>query len=184
MDDVPFCLFSFRQYRLKLHALMAKVGGMSGRLSTHRFLAGLQTGMAGALLMLGWLGLAMLWTRHSVWWYPNLMATTFGGDPALHTGYGRYSAAGLALHLTLYSVAGGVFAWLIPERTTPTRVLLFGMIWSLVVYYGMYGFVWKHLNPLIPLYSPDRPMLVAQVLYGFMLARLPRYTNASTADVR
>src|SRR5579875_1071912 len=92
--------------------------------STSRALAGLQTGMFGALILLGWMALATLWSRHSVWWYPNLMATTFGGDPALRIGFGRYSLAGLALHLVQYAGLGVIYAAVVPRHTAYTRLLL------------------------------------------------------------
>jgi hypothetical protein len=147
--------------------------------SSERTLAGLQTGMAGALVMLAWMAISMLWTRHSVWWFPNLMATTFGGDPALHTGFGKYSAAGLALHLLIYSGLGVVFAFLVPDRPTQGRLLLSGVLLALAFYFFMYGYFWKHLNPLIPLYSPDRQLLVAHVFYGMMLSRYSRYAQSA-----
>jgi hypothetical protein len=157
---------------------------MHERFSTDRFLAGLQTGMAGALVMLAWLALAMLWSRHSIWWFPNLMATTFGGDPALQMNFGKYTAAGLALHLIQYSVLGAVFALIAPLRGAPlhpsyTRLALLGLLLSLAFYYLMYDFVWKYWNPLIPLYIPDRAIVVAHVFFGMMLGRLPLYTHAS-----
>lgn len=129
--------------------------------------------------MLAWMALSMLWIRHSVWWFPNLMATTFGGDPALHTGFGKYSAAGLALHLLIYSCLGVVFAFLVPDRATHGRMLLSGVLLSLAFYFFMYGFFWKHVNPLIPLYSPDRQLLVAHVFYGMMLSRYARYAQSA-----
>ncbi len=148
---------------------------MNPRGTSPRVLAGLQTGMAGALMMLAWLGVVTLWSRHSVWWFPNLMATTFGGDPALQNHFDRYSPAGLALHLLQFSLLGALFARAVPERTGYTRLLLAGVVLAVAYYYLMYGFVWKHLNPLIPLYSPDRQILVGHIFFGFMLARLPRY---------
>jgi len=157
---------------------------MNERFSTDRFMAGLQTGLAGALVMLAWLGLAMLWSRHSIWWFPNLMATTFGGDPALQMRFGKYTAAGLALHLTQYSVLGAVFALFAPLHpgtlhTTYARLAIGGLIVSMAFYYVMYDFVWKYWNPLIPLYIPDRAIVVGHIFYGMMLGRLGRYVQAS-----
>lgn len=127
--------------------------------------------------MLVWLCLAMSLARRSVWWFPNLMATSFWGDPALTNSFGKYSAAGLALHLLQYSALGVVFAWIAPARATYTRLLLFGVVLSLAYYYFMYGYVWKRWDPLIPLYIADRAILVAHVFFGMVLATLPRYTR-------
>lgn len=143
--------------------------------ASERVSAGLQTGMAGALVILAWLALAMVWAQHSIWWFPNLMGTTFGGDSALRAGFGRYSLAGIALHLIQYSALGVVFAYLVPARPRFGALLLSGILLSLAYYFVMYGWVWKHINPLIPLYSPDRQVLIAHIFYGMMLARFPRY---------
>ena len=144
--------------------------------------AGLQTGMAGALVMLSWLCLATMLTQHSVWWLPNLMATSFWGDPALRNGFGKYSTAGLALYLLQYTALGVLFAWVVPKGTPYTRRLLFGVVLSLGYYYFMYGYVWRLLDPLIPLYSADRAVLVAHVFFGMMLALLPRYAMLERTD--
>ena len=145
---------------------------------TSRAAAGLQAGMAGSFVLLAWLGLATLWSKHSLWWFTNLMATTFGGDSALQGGFDKYSPAGLALHLVQYSLLGLIFAAIVPARASYPRLLIAGVAFSIAYYYLMYSLVWKHVNPLIPLYSPDRQLLIGHVFYGFMLARLPRYAMA------
>lgn len=157
---------------------------MNDRPLFSRFVAGLQAGMAGALVMLAWLAITMLWYRNSIWWFPNLMATTFGGDPALHPGFGKYSPAGIALHLVQFSVLGGLFAITVPQSFPYLRLLLLGVLAGLGYYFVMYDFAWKHLNSLIPLYAVDRPTLVGHLLYGLMLARAPRYLKASVSESR
>ena len=152
---------------------------MNRGFSDSRVAVGLQAGMAGGLVMLAWLGLATLWSKHSVWWFPNLMATTFGGDAALQSKFGRYSFAGLALHLLQYSLLGAIFARIAPERASYPRLLLLGLLLSLAYYFLMYDLLWKHINPLVPLYSPDRQILIGHIFYGFMLARLRNYAIAS-----
>ena len=154
---------------------------MNLRFMPFRAAAGLQAGMAGGLVMLGWLSLTTLWSRNSIWWFPNLMATTFGGDPALQPSFGKYSLSGLALHFIQYSLLGVVYAKLVPERAPYTRLLSTGLIIAVAYYYLMYGFVWKHLNPLVPLYSPDRQILAGHLFYGFMLTRIRNYRSASVA---
>ncbi len=129
--------------------------------------------------MLLWMGLTMLFSRHSVWWFPNLMATALGGDAALRESFGKYTPAGLSIHVLQFSLLGALFAMTAPERTPFTRLLVLGLIVSLSYYYLMYGFVWKHVDPLVTLYSPDRQILVGHIFYGFMLARLGNYRSAN-----
>ncbi len=134
--------------------------------------------MAGGLLMLGWLALATLWSKHSIWWFTNLMGTTFGGDPALQPRFDKYSPAGMALHLVQYSLLGVIFARIVPARSSFARLLGTGLALSLAYYFLMYAVVWPRLNPLVPLYSPDRQILIGHIFFGLMLSRLGNYEIA------
>lgn len=150
---------------------------MNTRYGKARFVAGLQAGMAGALVLLGWMALSMVWARHSPWWFPNLMATPMGGEAALRNSFGRFTSAGIASVLLQYSLLGGLLAWLIPESTLGTRLVLFGIMTGLGFYYLMFFGIWRHYEPLMALYSPDRQLVVGHILYGLMLGRLGRYSD-------
>ena len=45
-------------------------------------LAGIQAGVVGALILLGYVALDSAWHRRSVWTVPNLLASTFYGESA------------------------------------------------------------------------------------------------------
>ena len=138
-------------------------------------LAGLEAGMAGVVLMLGWLSLASLWNRHPAWTTVRLMATNFYGESALHAGFGRIWLAGIAVYLALYSALGALFALGLQGRVPRLRPAVAGVVWGLAWYYILFGIAWKQLNPLITLYTHDSPMLVGHILYGALLGRYPRY---------
>src|SRR5689334_21823616 len=87
------------------------------------FLAGLQAGMMAALLMLGWLGVSAVWQQHTFWSAANQMATVLHGGAAIVSGFGPYTASGLALYLVVYSLIGAVFALLVPHRLTPSLTM-------------------------------------------------------------
>jgi hypothetical protein len=140
-------------------------------------LAGLQAGMLGALIMLGWLALSSVWYRRSIWSVPNLLSSTFFGDTAFRNSFNRMTFSGLALHLTLYSLVGVIFALAVRDRAGRLRATLIGMIAALVWYYLMFGFIWKAVNPTLALYSPDRSMLIGHLLYGGILGKFRGYAG-------
>ena len=141
-------------------------------------LAGLQAGVMGALLMLLWLGLSSTWNRRTwrgLWTIPNLMASTFYGDSALRRGFASTTFSGIALHVLVYAAIGALFGLLVRGHGSRLRVLLFGVLSGVAWYYLAFGLLWKNLNPLVPLYTPDRPMLVGHLLFGGVLGRFPVY---------
>ena len=138
-------------------------------------LAGLEAGMFGALAMLAWLGLASVYYRRSFWAVPNLMASTFHGEAALRWGFALTTPAGVAIFLLIYAVLGAVFGVLVQDRTTRARAALLGVLVALGWYYISFGSLWKAVNPLVPLYVQDRPLLAGHLIYGGLLGRMPFY---------
>lgn len=146
------------------------------RFSARHALAGLEAGVLGSLLMLGWLMLGSIWLRRSIWTIPNLMATSMYGPGAYSNRYGRSSLAGAALIIVLYGLLGALWGAFWKDRQAPfLRVA--GAITGLVVYAVLFGFVWKHARPLISLYAPDRQMEMGHLLWGLVLARSPRFSR-------
>ena len=137
--------------------------------------AGLQAGMSASLLLLVWLGLTSMWYRRSIWSVANLFASTFFGEAAFRTGFGKTTYSGVALHLFVYSMLGVLFGLLARGRSSRVTLLALGVGFGVVTYYLLFDVVWKSVNPLVTLYVPNRPMLAGHVLYGAMLSRFPRY---------
>ena len=148
-------------------------GGGTNRLFA---LAGIQAGVGGALILLTYLALDSLWHRRSVWTIPNLLASTFYGESAYRQGFGVRTSAGLALLFVIYGLLGALFGLVIRDHGTAPRVMLLGLIYGTSWFFVSFDWFWKHVNPLIPLYSPDRAMLVGHLLYGAMMGgRFPAY---------
>lgn len=144
-------------------------------------LAGLQAGIVGALILIGWLALSSAWYRRSVWMVPNLLSSTFYGEPAFRSGFRLTTFAGLALLLFIYGILGALFGLVIRDNHSRAGVILLGFLFGTGWYFISFGLLWKHWNPLVMLYSPDRAMLVGHVLYGGVLGRLPVYLRAMHA---
>ena len=142
-------------------------------------LAGIQAGIVGALILLGYLALDSAWHRHSIWTVPNLLASTFYGESAYRQGFSAGTSVGVALLLLLYGALGLLFALVVRDHGTRTRVVLAGLIYGTGWFFLSFDLLWKHVNPMVQIYSPDRAMLVGHVIYGGVLGRgFPAYLKS------
>jgi len=132
-------------------------------------LAGIQAGVMGALTLLGYLALNSAWHRRSVWTVPNLLASTFYGESAYQQAFSARTSAGVALAVLVYGLLGALFGLAIRDHGSRLRTLLFGLIYAAAWFFLSFDWLWKHVNPMVPLYSPERAMLVGHLLYGGVL---------------
>jgi hypothetical protein len=148
-------------------------------------LAGIHAGVLGALAMVGCLMLGSFWDHRSIWIVPNLFATTFFGSDAYRNRLELTSWTGLALIVAVYGALGMVWGLILGDKRPPW-LALYGIITGLAVYIVLYDFVWKHINPILTLYAPDRPLELGHALWGLILARTPGYSRkiAESISVR
>jgi hypothetical protein len=150
--------------------------GNGGRASSRDYcLAGVETGVLATLAMLVWLGLTSAWYRRSFWTAANLLASTFYGESVLRNRFTWHTFSGLALFLVIYGTLGALFALAIQNRPGSVRITCWGILLAIGWYYLIFGWLWKHWNPLVVLYTQDRPMFLGHVLYGALLGFYPRY---------
>jgi hypothetical protein len=139
-----------------------------------KLLAGVQVGIVGGLVMLGWFALNSVAMSQKWYAVPNLLGSTFYGDLAFRSGFGRVSVSGGALHLCATGAIGALFGLFVPQGQSGFRVLLIGVAVGLGWYYLLFGAFWKIVNPMVPLYCSERSMLVGHALYGLWLGRWPQ----------
>src|SRR5690349_19383312 len=84
--------------------------------STAYVLAGLQAGMAAALVMLTWLGCTGVWFRHGFWRPFNVLSMIFFGERGIESDFGLPTISAIALQLLLYAGIGSLFAPLAGQR--------------------------------------------------------------------
>lgn len=60
-------------------------------------------------------------------------------------------------------------------------IVLYGALAGLLVYFISYDFLWKHANPLVPLYAPNRTLQLGHILWGLVLARSPKISRRLAA---
>jgi len=70
-------------------------------------------------------------------------------------------------------VVGLVFGMVIGESRNRLRVALLGILSALVWYHFSEVLFWRKLGALALIYSPPRSMLLAHLVYGFVLAWYP-----------
>lgn len=134
-------------------------------------LAGLEVGILGGLVMLGWFAVRSVRVNQHWFAIPNLLASTFYGDLAFRSGFGKVTLAGMALHLCASGMLGVMFGFLMPPGQSRTRIFLIGMVVGLSWYYVLFGAFWKFVNPLVPLYSSEATMVIGHALFGACLGR-------------
>jgi hypothetical protein len=137
-----------------------------------RLLNGIEAGVIGGIAMLALLVSGSLW-RGDPWWMPsNLLGSTFYGARALSAGPDRATLAGGALHVFMTGSIGGAFGLVcggIPHRR---RLVLLGTLAGLMWQGLADALVWRNINPLVPLYSPQPATLLSHGLFGACLGYL------------
>jgi hypothetical protein len=146
-------------------------------------LAGLQAGMVGALWMLAWLGVSAAWKGQGFWNSENLFATLFYGSDAVRSDFSWKSIAGLALYLLLYSLLGGIFAFVLRGAARSGRLVLMGIIFALGWFYLSFHLIWKSVMPLAYLLSSERPTMIGHLIYGVCIGRFPAHDPAQRPAV-
>jgi hypothetical protein len=139
-------------------------------------LAGLQAGVLGALVLFACVMVGSLWDGRSIWVVPNLFATTFFGSDAYLNQLLRTSWTGIALIVAVYGILGALWGSIWRDRRIPW-LGVYGAGTGLCIYFLFYGILWRHVNPLVTLYAPDRQLQLGHVLWGIILARSPLYSR-------
>jgi hypothetical protein len=150
----------------------ANARARAGRLGA---LAGLQAGLIGTLAMLAWLAVSGAWYGRSMWATANLMASTFYGESALHQSFSSTTFSGLALYIVIYGLAAALFGLIADGWGRRFPPVPLGMAFALVWYYLWFGLLWGRINPYLPLYTLEGPMMAGHLIYGALLGRFPVY---------
>jgi hypothetical protein len=142
-------------------------------------LAGIETGVLGGLAMWGCLAAGSALDRRPVWIVPNLLASVFYGRDALRRGFGGLTVAGLALHLFAAGLLGLLFGLLVGDSQNRLRVALLGILTGLVWFHFSEVLFLRKLGALAAVYAPARSMLLAHLVFGFVLAWYPSGLGAA-----
>ena len=147
----------------------------SGAPALASLLAGLQSGLIGALSMLAWLGIAAALQQRNFWIPVNLMASAFYGAGAIHSGFARETVSGLAVYVALYSGMGAVLALALRDRWRRGRTVLAAILFALAWYYLSFRLLWRSVMPLVALLHVERTTLFGHLIYGAVMGGYPAY---------
>ncbi len=139
-----------------------------------RALAGIETGVIAGLAMLGWLLASSALDRHSIWTIPNLLGSVFYDRDVLRHSFSWVTMDGLALHFFVSGLIGLVFGIATGSSRSRLRVVLLGILTGLLWYYFSEALFWRRLGILARIFGSPRSLLLAHLIFGFVLARFPR----------
>lgn len=139
-----------------------------------RLLAGLETGVVGGVVMLGWLALVSVFiSRHSPWIVPNLLAARFFRTSAGAHGFSAATLPGLAIHIVTAGVLGMLFALLVRDAGGRLRVTLAGLLAGLLWRQFSVAFFQAGGGARMMAFAGSAAALSAHLLYGLVLGRYP-----------
>jgi hypothetical protein len=143
-----------------------------------RLLNGIEAGVIGGIAMLALLVSGSLW-RGDPWWMPsNLLGSTFYGARALGAGPDRATLAGGALHVFMTGSVGGAFGLVCGGISHRRRLVLLGALAGLIWQGLADALVWRNINPLVPLYSPQPTTLFSHALFGACLGYMRSHLSS------
>lgn len=139
-----------------------------------RVLAGLQAGVVGGLAMLCFYSFAST-LQHQHWWsYENLLGSAVYGNAAFFRGLSRVTVAGAGLQIVLSGIAGVICSFLLPPfRGYGMVQFLVALATSTLWYVFEYQILFPAIAPLIPAYGVRNLPVVAHLLLGISLSRIP-----------
>lgn len=116
---------------------------------------------------------SMLQRQH--WWsYENLLGSAIYGNVAFWKGLSRVTLAGMGLQVFLSGIAGMLCAFLLPPfRGYGMVQFLVALATSMLWYVFQYQLLFPWLAPLIPTYAVRNLPVVAHLLLGIALSRIP-----------
>jgi hypothetical protein len=126
-------------------------------------LVGLELGIIGGTLMLGWFALIAPVLGQSWWTVPNLLGSKYYAARLVRSGPGYVTLSGAALHLVMAGVVGGFAGLLTPGNR------LIGLAVGLGWYLASYFFLWKRASPMLPDYAWQPALAVGYFIYGSVL---------------
>ncbi len=134
-------------------------------------LGGIGAGVMAGALMLALLMLSSVAQRHVWWMTPNVLGSTFYSGRGLRAGLGFVTLSGVALHLLLSGLIGGVFGVVSLRVWKTRRYALLALFVTMVWYFLAYRVIWARVNPLVPLYASEPSTGIAHVLFALAMGR-------------
>lgn len=136
-----------------------------------RVLAGLESGVLGAAVMIGWFALDAVTERQYWWAMLNLWGAPAYQNRVFSMGFGKATLAGASMHFFLHGVGGALWG-LAGGRIMNYWLHLMASFAAAACWYLllMEGF-WPLVAPVVSRISPVPATYLAYVLFGAALSR-------------
>ena len=134
-------------------------------------LAGLESGILGAVLMIAWFALDSIWERQYWWAMLNLWGAGVYHNRVFSMGFGVATLAGASMHFFLHGIAGALWA-LLGSRISNYWLHLvcsFGAAAALHLFL-LYAF-WPTVAPVVSRLTPLPATALAYFLFGAAMSR-------------
>jgi hypothetical protein len=131
------------------------------------FLVGIETGVLGGFVMLAWFALLSSLLGQPWWTVFNLYASEVYSREAVRYGPGWVTITGMAVHLTMAGIVGGIAGFFTPGGR------LFGLAIAGIWYLICYLVLWERIAPAVPVYAHYGVLMSAFFWYGSALGFHP-----------
>jgi hypothetical protein len=141
-------------------------------------LAGLQAGVVGGLLVLGWWALSALVSGQPVWTIPERLGALLYRGFVPRDELAVAAAAGVALQIASAGTIGVLFGLAMRSAWSFERAALLGLLTGLCWHYAGYEVLLRTARLAAYTIPPRRVMLVGHLLFGLSLGLYRRYLNS------
>ncbi|MBM3766407.1 MAG: hypothetical protein FJW32_13545 [Acidobacteria bacterium] len=143
----------------------------------HFAMAGLESGILGGALMIGWFALDSLF-EHQYWWaILNLWGSAVYQNRVFSMGLGIATVAGAATHFFLHGTAGAIWALAAGRLRNQWVHLAASFAAAALWFVTLHYLFWPIVSPVVPRASPMPATLLAYILFGAALSRNPFRAN-------
>lgn len=134
-------------------------------------LAGLESGILGAALMIGWFAMDSLWERQYWWAMLNLWGAGVYHNRVFSMGFGVATLAGAAMHFFLHGAAGAVWALAASRISNYWLHLLCSFGAAAGFYLFLMHAFWPAVAPVVSRITPLPATALAYFLFGAAISR-------------
>jgi hypothetical protein len=136
-----------------------------------RLLAGLESGILGAAVMMAWFALDSVLERQYWWAMFNLWGAGVYHNRVFSMGFGVATLAGASMHFFLHGVGGALWAFAGARMTNYWQHLAGSFLAAALWYFVMMYAFWPAVAPVVSRISPLFPTILAYFLFGAALSR-------------
>ncbi|MFN0102669.1 MAG: hypothetical protein ACKV2U_11335 [Bryobacteraceae bacterium] len=136
-----------------------------------RLLAGLESGILGAAVMIGWFAVDSLLERQYWWAMLNLWGASVYHNRVFSMGFGVATLAGASTHFFLHGLGGALWSLLAGRMSNYWLHLIGSFVAAAVWYYLLMHAFWPAVAPVVSRITPLPATLLAYFLFGAALSR-------------